>query len=153
MRQSKARRIAAGRARINNATHLPGTWTQVRDAKGRFGPASFTWIGLEDISKDLFDMRENIKGKMAQNVEALKDEMVAYMKANAPWQDRTGDARANLQGAVQKHSDTSYTILLGHGTSIYYGVYLEFAFGGRYAIVLPTLHHFQPMLGGRIFQP
>lgn len=146
-RMPQAQRVAEGRARVSDH------WMQVRDSQGRFGPASFTWIGLENIDANLLNLKTQIPGNMARALEELKDEMVAYMQSNAPWDDRTGNARAGLQGVVIKNSETSYSILLGHGSEIYYGVYLEFGLGGRYAIVMPTVEHFAPSIGARIFSP
>jgi hypothetical protein len=78
------------------------------------------------------------------------EEMVEYMQSNATWTDRTGDARAGLQGAVHWQDPEHFTILLGHGANIYYGVWLEVRFGGRFAIVGPTVRHFAPLMGATI---
>lgn len=57
------------------------------------------------------------------------------MKQDAPWQDRTGNARKGLKGSSAMDDD-NITITVGH--SVDYGVYLELADDGKYAILKPT---------------
>lgn len=68
-------------------------------------------------------------------LESFQGEMEKYMKDNAPWKDRTGTARQKLHASLIV-SDKKMTIQLGHGVE--YGVYLEYAHGGKYAILRPT---------------
>lgn len=70
-------------------------------------------------------------------------EMEAYAKANAPWQDRTGAARAGLTATVEETGPIG-TIVLSHGVS--YGIWLEIANGGRFAIIAPTIDVFAPQI-------
>lgn len=67
--------------------------------------------------------------------------MEAYAKANAPWQDRTGDAREYLHATVEETGPIG-TIVLSHGVP--YGIWLEIANGGRYSIVPQTIDLFGP---------
>lgn len=60
----------------------------------------------------------------------------ADMKANAPWVNRTGAARAGLYTFVA-HEAGHYTIIFGH--SVHYGIWLEVKFNGRDAIIMPTV--------------
>lgn len=62
-------------------------------------------------------------------------EMEAWAKANAPWQDRTGAARAGLHASVEGNS-----IVLSHGVP--YGIWLEVANGGRFAIIAQAIDVF-----------
>jgi hypothetical protein len=73
--------------------------------------------------------------QMAQTVEN-------YAKENAPWEDRTGDARDGL-AAEGDYSFYKYTIVLYH--TVDYGVWLEIRWNGRWAIIMPTLEHFAPI--------
>ena len=61
-----------------------------------------------------------------------------YMKRNAPWNDRTGDARAGLGADFvgDRYFGGSY-LRLYHGVP--YGIFLETRFAGKYAIIAPTL--------------
>lgn len=60
----------------------------------------------------------------------------AHMKATAPWTDRTGAARSGLNAEVVVSSN-KVAIVLYH--SVPYGVYLETRWGGRFAVIQPTL--------------
>lgn len=57
-------------------------------------------------------------------------------KMNAPWTDRTGNARGGLETAVT-HAPGVHRITLFH--KVEYGLWLEIANGGRYRIIMPTL--------------
>lgn len=67
-----------------------------------------------------------------------------YAKANAPWMDRTGNARQTLF-TVTDFARNVVTLYLSHGME--YGKWLELRNSGRYAIVMPTLeaHYGQVM--------
>lgn len=60
----------------------------------------------------------------------------AAMKAGAPWTDRTGMARGSLSGESSVGGGQA-VVTLSHGVE--YGIWLEVAHQGRYAIVIPTL--------------
>lgn len=68
--------------------------------------------------------------------EMLAAKMEGYAKANAPWQDRTGEARAGLTGLSVAAADL-VTVYLYHQAD--HGKWLEIARGGPYQIILPTL--------------
>lgn len=70
----------------------------------------------------------------------------AEMRQNAPWQDRTGNARTGLFSVVEEASRDLVTIWLSHGHTVYYGVYLELAHGKRYAIIMPTIEANLPVI-------
>lgn len=66
-----------------------------------------------------------------------------YARANAPWEDRTGDARHGLTAQGEQRLVT-YTITLFHTAE--YGLWLEVRWDGKYAIILPTLEVMGPRL-------
>lgn len=63
------------------------------------------------------------------------DELEAYMKKNAKWNDRTGNARRGLKADLEEN-DNYVKIELKH--TVDYGVYLEYAMETRYSILEPT---------------
>lgn len=71
-------------------------------------------------------------------------EIESWMKDNAPWTDRTSNARQTLWADVEQIARTAFVVIISHGVS--YGEYLEFAHGGNYAIVAPALDHFAPLI-------
>lgn len=58
------------------------------------------------------------------------------MRANAPWTDRTGNARGGLF-TVPVHEATRHRIIFSHGVP--YGIWLEVTHSGRYQIIMPTV--------------
>lgn len=72
---------------------------------------------------------------------SLAAEAEGQMKIKAPWQDRTGQARQRLKGEAL-HSFDKISIILSHGVD--YGVYLELAHDGKYAILWPTAQEIAP---------
>lgn len=68
------------------------------------------------------------------NTQATKLE--SYAKQNAPWTDRTGDARRRLSCKCEK-VDSGIRLTLSHGVD--YGLWLEIAKEKRYAIIEPTI--------------
>lgn len=69
-------------------------------------------------------------------------------KANAAWTDRTGNARTGIFGTSEADFAAKVvTIYLSHGALIDYGVYLELANSGRYAVIMRTMQaHYEPLM-------
>lgn len=76
-------------------------------------------------------------------VRALADYIAAKIqneaRANAPWRDRTGNARTGLFAVADQAARDATEIYLSHGHTIHYGLWLEVAHGQKYAIIMPTL--------------
>jgi len=68
---------------------------------------------------------------------------VNYARTNAPWTDRTTNARNGLFARAERDAPV-YRIIIGH--SVPYGVWLEVRWSGRYAILRPTVDHEGPEL-------
>ena len=66
-----------------------------------------------------------------------------WMKSNARWRDRTGEARAQLR-AYAEISASLITVYIVHGVS--YGIFLELMEAGTYAIVKPALDYWTPRM-------
>lgn len=118
--------------------------SSARDSRGRYaGSQGVEWGGLDAVVGEMAVYEEELRRRILANCEALKEEMVAYMQEAAPWDDRTGDARAALQGQVIE-DDRSIKIYLGHGAEIFYGYFLEnYTYSGTsYAIIMPTIERY-----------
>ena len=76
--------------------------------------------------------------------ERYTGEIESWMKDNAPWTDRTGEARRTLHSEVLEIADQAVVIILGHGQD--YGVFLELKFGGRDSVIFPALDYFLPRI-------
>lgn len=75
---------------------------------------------------------------------ARAPEIENWLKDNASWTDRTGNARQTLHTEVEDVVNRMVRIILSHGVD--YGIYLELSNAGRYAIVNPGLDHWAPIL-------
>lgn len=71
--------------------------------------------------------------------ESWADDILQYAKDNAPWEDRTGDARQGLDIEVDVEGDL-VVITLFH--TVDYGLWLEVIESGKWATIMPTLEHF-----------
>jgi len=74
--------------------------------------------------------------QMEEVMLAVATRSLEYAKANAPWTDRTGDARRGLDVAVDNDGN-AITLQLFH--TVDYGLWLEVIQSGRFAIIMPTL--------------
>jgi len=70
-------------------------------------------------------------------------------KANRPWKDQTHHAKQGLYGKVRKE-DTKF--IIEHGHRVDYGVWLELAKDGKYAILEKTLNELKPEFLSRVKQ-
>ena len=61
-----------------------------------------------------------------------------YARRNAPWTDRTGNARNGLF-TISASDQKKHRIVLFH--SVPYGIWLEVRWSGRYQIIIPTITH------------
>jgi hypothetical protein len=79
---------------------------------------------------------KNFDGDIGELVAGVVDyqgtQAVGWMKTNAPWTDRTGNAR-NTLGAYGLHTAECHESQL-HG-GVPYQIWLEIRWGGKYAII------------------
>lgn len=102
-----------------------------------------TWSGLNNLEQRIADHDREMFKKVVGVAAFTKEDMTAYAKKNAPWTDRTGNARAGL------HTDLNVgqnyvELVVAH--SVPYGIWLEVRWSGKYAIIGPTI-----FFGGKLF--
>lgn len=92
-------------------------------------------IEMSEIRSNLarFDGRAN--DAIAKVFEFQKGASEAYMRSNAPWTDRTTNARNGLFSKSLREGD-SHLLVLSHGVS--YGIFLETMQAGKYGIIVPA---------------
>jgi len=78
--------------------------------------------------------------------QSMAPEVENYMKINAPWEDQTGNARNGLAARAYRDKD-EIGIVLFH--QVAYGIWLETRFGGKYAIIEPTIQAMSPKVMAR----
>lgn len=73
--------------------------------------------------------------------QSMAPQVEAYAKMNAPWQDQTTNARNGLAARAFEEG-SAVVIMLYH--QVPYGIWLEVRFGGKNAIIQPTLDAMGP---------
>lgn len=70
----------------------------------------------------------------------------AWMKAEAPWEDQTGAARAGLHVKELESPGVLTELVFSHDESLDYTLWLEIAHGGRYSIIPAAIDYWGPKL-------
>lgn len=124
---------------------------RIRNSRGQFvdNNAGFVWHGLDAIIDNMHNVSNTFYNRTRREAARLADRMEAYGKNNARWSDRTGDARRGLKAIVVDSTNRQgFTVAFGH--SVDYGYYLEYAHGGRYAIIFETVLWAQQQLATKV---
>lgn len=103
--------------------------------------SGLTWSG--DLTDKINEFGPRVKRAMVAGAKVVEPQAEAYMKSNATWTDRTGNARNGLK-AQTVVSKNSVAIYLFH--QVPYGPWLELRWSGRYQIINPTVEVFAPVL-------
>lgn len=109
---------------------------------------SFYWtVTPEEAWGELLDaLVDEIERRIVAYAHSLTDEIADWMKANARWEDRSGEARASLYSDVIHLVRESVLIFASHGPAIAYALYLETVRGGFFGIIADTIDHFGPKI-------
>ena len=92
--------------------------------------------GADQVVSSLKAWADRRRGAIIALAQDWAGTLEAKAKEDRPWTDRTSNARTGLFGAVEVKGQ-QVLIRLGH--SVEYGVFLELAQDGKYAILKPTL--------------
>lgn len=104
-------------------------------------------VDIEEVTSGLYKYANFTRARCRKYLKEECEELENYMKANAPWKNRTGDARRGLSAKyteTDQGKTTLLTIELSHSDEVPYGKYLEYGFttpSGRFLqfpIVEPT---------------
>jgi len=85
--------------------------------------------------------RKQIRAAIGLYADAAAKKMEGEAKSNAPWTDRTGNARNSIQGNFGWQGNKAVITLSGN---MDYSVYLELAHEKKYAILKPTIDRNTP---------
>ena len=121
---------------------------QLRDGGKFAGKWGVAWTGYERLETGISDLAMGLtmSGGLEDRLHELGQRMVNWMVFNHNWQNRSFDAEAGLQYGIVKHSETSFSLFVGYGKETTYGIWLEVRWGGKFALLVPTLEHFRPQL-------
>lgn len=92
--------------------------------------------GLDNVLKNL-DKEIKRQGLSAELAGARTGiQLQSYARANRPWRDRTNQARLTTKGS----SDVRGTkVIAALAIGVFYGVYLETGYAGRWGIIDRTI--------------
>jgi hypothetical protein len=110
--------------------------------------ARFRWKQPPSVLVKALDVYESRVMQAVASVAAYFEPVLeSHAKATAPWEDQTSNARQTLFSASEL-AETVVRLYLSHGME--YGVYLELKYGGRYAVILPTLQAHYGQVGSML---
>lgn len=118
---------------------------------GRFVAQGGGIIPHNDLHGHSQDLLKRRIAATVSMVQALSGPAESYMKENASWTDRTANARNGLAANADIQGTGLFTrvgLTLSHGVS--YGIWLELANAGKYAIVGPTAQKYRAIVRGYI---
>lgn len=96
------------------------------------------------LSPNLHRMTPLLRRNVYQILRFHEPQMVARAKRDAAWEDQTGNARNGLAGRVDVLTPSTYALTL-YG-SVPYQIWLEVRFAGKYAIIMPTIRVYYPIV-------
>lgn len=97
-----------------------------------------------ELEKAIFKYGERVLVAVKALADFIATEAQNEMRQNAPWTDRTGNARSGLFSIAEQAAKDVVIIYFSHGHTIEYGIYLELSNAGRYAIIAPTMERTYP---------
>ena len=89
-------------------------------------------IDGNEVIKNLTELEGRVKAGLEVVGQTVGAQMKSYAQANAPWKDRTGNARGGLDYDC-KWEGTTLDISVFH--TVDYGIWLEIAHAQRFAIL------------------
>jgi hypothetical protein len=111
--------------------------------------ASIRMTGLDSLAKSIEAHDKKVKRVVAAQFLRAEQEAPGFMKLNAPWMDRTGNARAGLHAKLNiENQGEAFELIFAH--TVFYGIFLEARFSGKFAIIMPTVNYFGSLLMDRI---
>lgn len=106
----------------------------------------FVWVkSPEQAFVPGFDAYERqIRWEIRRIAEQFAPLITEWMQETAPWQDVTGEARRTLHTDIEEVIGQMIEVILDHGVE--WGVWLEFAHGGRWGIVADAMDYWSVQL-------
>lgn len=108
--------------------------------------ASMNW-GQNTIRKGMMTYKDKVRFALKQVAQYWGAVFERYAKEEAPWTDRTANARQSLHTWIEELADDTVSLYLSHGME--YGRFLETVGAssvgaetggaGKYAIIWPTI--------------
>lgn len=93
-------------------------------------------MDISDFEKQMTKLEGKVLAGSKAFGKVASKKMEAYAKINAPWTDRTGNARQSIKGFSEV---SKTTIEIGVSGGMEYSPDLEFKYEKKYAILYPTV--------------
>ena len=109
-----------------------------------------TLTGVDSMARSIQEHDRKVKRVMGGIFLQGESTATTFAKNNAPWTDRTGNARSGLFSKASFGPEENFYCELLVAHSVFYGIFLEARFSGKYAIIMPTVNYMGPILMQRI---
>jgi len=101
-------------------------------------------IDSDQLIKSLTDIGGHLVHVLESGLSEVADLMESDAKRDAPWTDRTGNARRTMTGFVTCENDN--VLVVGVAGHMHYSPDLELRHGKRYAVLVPTVDRYAPTI-------
>ncbi|KGG81068.1 hypothetical protein Y919_02560 [Caloranaerobacter azorensis H53214] len=98
-------------------------------------------IDIARALRGLAEAETKMKAAVGVYADSAGKKMEAHAKQNAPWTDRTGQARQTIEGGHEWQGNKCIVYVAGNKE---YSPYLEFANEKKYATLYPTVKKMAP---------
>mgnify|MGYP003606119738 CR=1 FL=1 len=88
------------------------------------------------LKKNISSFGSDFNKKVAALIDYNAAYTTGWLKENAPWHDNTGAARTGLT-TMPFHNGNHHELIMAY--SVYYGIWLEVAHSGNWAIITPAM--------------
>jgi hypothetical protein len=101
-------------------------------------------ITHDTLTPGLEEFPDVLDRALSRSMDFFTPQVEGYARSNAPWTDRTGNARNGLRATTEHSPGSRHAIVLSH--SVPYGIWLEVRWDGRYAAIEPTINAMGPQV-------
>lgn len=95
--------------------------------------------GADKVINNMRSWADRQRAAVVSLAQNWAGQLEARAKRNAPWTDRTGNARNGLFGSTEVTGLRRNEVKIRLAHTMDYGVFLELARDGKYAILKPTV--------------
>jgi hypothetical protein len=106
--------------------------------------SNFQWQGMDNMLARIELYKQRVVWAVKQVALYWSAVFEEYAKSNAPWSDKSGNARQSLHSYVEELAGDTVRLYLSHG--VHYGIFLEVKHAGKWGIVWSTIQCHLPAI-------